>query len=762
MKRVTQLRVVCGVLFVLTLARVAAGGQDQPTTHRGGLAIDLVATVDGPPPPVPPAVVSRDEAGRPTVRAVRVTAPIDIDGQLDDDVYSEVRAISDFIQNDPNEGAPASEKTEIWVLFDDENVYVSGRAWESQPDRMMVTEMRRDNSNIGRNDNVAWSFDSFYDRRNGTMWEINALGGRMDGQTTNDGQTNWSWNPVWQVEVGRFDGGWSFEAAIPFKSLRYRPGPSQIWGFNVRRRNIWRNENSYIGPLPASLGARGLRPATLVPLVGLQAPPGSKNLEVKPFAIADLTTDTAEMPPLSNDFGGDVGLDVKYGLTQNLTADFTLNTDFAQVEADEQQVNLTRFGLFFPEKREFFLENRRTFEFGGEGGDSPILFHSRRIGIQDGREVPVQGGGRLTGRVGQFDLGVVYMRTDDEAVSGAAPTDFTVVRVNRDILRSSSIGVLMTRRSQSLEGPGANATYGIDGGFSFLENQLVFDTYWAQTDTPGVAGKDTSYKANMSYDGDRYGLDFERLVIGDAFNPEVGFVRRKDMARNLGRVRFSPRLLSVSSIRKLSWSGGVDYIENVQGRLETRVSDFEFAVEMENSDDYSVGYASSYEFLPEPFEIAPGIVLPVRGYDFGTWKGEFRFGEQRRVTGRVVAEHGTFFNGHKTALTLSRSRLKVRPQFAIEPTYSVNWVDLEEGSFTTHLAGARVIYTMTPLMFVSALLQYNSSNNTVDANIRFRWEYMPGSELFVVYNEQRDTVTRRFPDIENRALIVKITRLFRF
>jgi hypothetical protein len=354
------------------------------------------------------------------------------------------------------------------------------------------------------------------------------------------------------------------------------------------------------------------------------------------------------------------------------------------------------------------------------------------------------------------------MRTDEEAVSGVVPTDFTVVRVKRDILRSSSIGVLMTRRSVSLEGSGANATYGIDGVFAFLENQLVVDTYWAQTDTPGVDGKDTSYRGNLSYDGDRYGLDLERLVIGDTFNPEVGFVRRKDMARNLGRFRFSPRLVSVPAIRKLSWSGGVDYIENVRGQVETRVSDFLFAVEMENSDDYSVGYASSYEFLPDPFEIAPGVILPVRGYDFGTWQTELRFGEQRRITGRVLAEHGTFFNGHKTAITLSRSRLKIKPQFAVEPTYSVNWVDLEEGSFTTHLAGARVIYTMTPLMFVSALLQYNSSNDTVDTNIRFRWEYMPGSELFVVYNEQRDTMGRRFPDIQNRAFIVKLTRLFRF
>ena len=224
------------------LAGESSGLDAGQTTRSGGAdsAVDhpLPEAIDGPPPPIPPKVVARDADGRVTVRAVRLTDPLQIDGKLDEVVYTTVRAISDFIQNDPVEGAPATEKTEVWLLFDGEYVYVSARYWESRPDRMMVSEMRRDNTNIGRNDNLSWSFDTFYDRRNGTQWETNAFGGKMDGQTTNDGETNWSWNPVWEVQVGQFDGGWTVEAAIPFKSLRYRPGPSQLWGFNVRRRNI--------------------------------------------------------------------------------------------------------------------------------------------------------------------------------------------------------------------------------------------------------------------------------------------------------------------------------------------------------------------------------------------------------------------------------------------------------------------------------------------------------------------------------------------
>ena len=765
--------IILGVLF--TPLSVSAGQSEQTTpvtqaepaaprdgSSRAGLALGLLATIDGPPPPIPPAVVSRDAMGRVTARAVRLTSPLRIDGQLDEAVYTTVPAMSDFIQNNPVEGAPATEKTEVWVFFDRENIYVVGRCWESQPDRMLVNDMRRDSGNIGQYDNLAWSFDSFFDRRTGTLWEINALGGRIDGQTSNEGRTNLDWNPIWEVKVGRFVGGWTIEARVPFKSLRYRPGPAQIWGFNARRTNLWKNEVSYLSPVPAASGARGLRPSLLAPLVGVEAPPGSRNLEIKPYAISDLTSDATASPPLANELGGDIGLDVKYGLTQNLTADFTYNTDFAQVEADELQVNLTRFSLFFPEKREFFLENQRTFDFGGGGGDTPILFHSRRIGLQADREVPVQGGGRLTGRVGGFDLGLLYIRTDEEAVSEARPTNFSVVRLKRDILRQSSVGVLVTGRSVGLSGTGTNAAYGVDGSFAFLENQLAIDAYWAQTRTDGLSGKETSYRANLDYDGDRYGVRLERLVVGDAFNPEVGFVRRDDMRKSAGRFRFSPRLLSVDSIRKLSWSGSIDYIENGAGRLETREADAEFGIEFENSDRFILGYLRTYEFLPEPFEISPDIVLPVGGYDFDTVRVGFNFGLQRMARANVLVEHGTFFNGHKTALRVSRGRVNFTPQFAVEPSYSVNWVDLAEGAFTTHLAGSRVIYTMTPQMFTSALLQYNSASNTVAANVRFRWEYQPGSELFVVYSEQRDTLTPHFPELENRAFIIKINRLFRF
>ena len=754
------------------------------------------AEILGPPPPVPPEVVARDDSGGVTVRATRVDEPLDIDGRLDEPVYARVRAMAGFIQNDPAEGQPATEKTEVWILFDHDNVYVVARCWESRPDRVVASEMRRDNIRIVRDDNFAWSFDTFYDRRNVVLFEVSAVGGRLDAQLTNESQPNLDWNPVWDVSVDRFDGGWVMEAALPFKSLRYRDAGPQVWGFQARRVNRWKNESSYLTPLSAAQGLRGhFRASLAATLVGMDAPPASRLLEVKPYVIGDLTTSTVATPRVSNAVGGDGGLDVKYGVTQGLTADFTFNPDFAQVEADEQQINLTRFDLFFPEKREFFLENQGTFRFGGAATsgrlagatDTPILFYSRRIGLlgtRDAREVPLRVGGRLTGRVGAFTLGALNIQSGDlpardflsaGLTPGTAPppaaraTNFTVLRARRDVLRRSSVGVMFTGRSVNLAGTGKNEAYGADGTFGFFDD-LTINTLWARTHTEGVSRRrpdgtrtrTDSYRAHLDYAGDRYGVQLEHLLVGDAFNPEIGFVRRRDMRRSFGLLRFSPRPQSIDWVRRFVWTGSFAYIENLAGAVETREAIGSFVLELENSDQVWLGGARWYEFLPQPFTIAPGVTLPVRGYDFAAGIVEYAFGQQRRLSGSVLAEHGTFYSGHKTTLRITRGRASITNQFSVEPVYSVDRVELAEGAFVTHLAGARVTFTVTPLMFTSALLQYNSSFGNVSANVRFRWEYQPGSELFIVFNEDRDTTTRRFPGLRNRAFIVKFNRLFRF
>ena len=753
----------------------AAAGQAGQSALGGGAAdaADLPALL-GPPAPVAPAVVTRDGNGGTTIRATRLDTPLRIDGALDENLYRTVEPVSDLIQIEPTPGAPEMEKTEFWISFDDTNIYYSVRNWDSDLDSLIATEMRRDNNTIfAGNDAISVMFDTFYDRRNAYAFNVNAIGGRQDGQISNNRQFSADFNPIWEVKTGRFDGGWTMEAAIPFKSLRYRQNRAQIWGFNLMRSRPGKNEIAFLQRMPPGRSRAGMTQISLgASIVGLEAPPPGRNLEIKPYATSSLTSDMTSRPRVSNDPNGDVGLDLKYALTQGLALDATVNTDFAQVEADEQQINLTRFSLFFPEKRDFFLENAGTYSFGGVatggmggGGDAPILFYSRRIGLNGGRLIPLDVGGRVTGRVGRYTLGVVNIETGDETVSRTPSTNFSVVRVKRDVLRGSSIGLIATNRSVGQFGSGTNQAYGADGTFSLGANLLI-NTYWARTRTDGVRDKDTSYRAQVDYPGDRYGVTAERLAIGDNFNPEVGFVRRDDIRRTSGQLRFSPRPRAnrplTKQIRRFSYIANVSHIENGAGRLETRERTGEAALEFLNADRFWVGYNNFYEFLPAPFRIATGVVLPVGSYNFSNFETGYSMGTQRRRAVNLSLERGNFYNGTRTAIGANRGRFQISNQLFFEPGYSINRVNLVQGGFTTHLVTTRVTYTMTPLMFTSALVQYNSSNNSVSVNARLRWEYRPGSELFIVYNESRDTLARAFPDLANRAFIVKVNRLFRF
>jgi hypothetical protein len=774
-------------VLLFTVARLCAfppGAAAQSASEpprplaAAGPSRSISLHVDAPPEPVAPEVVTRDGEGRATVRAVRVRQPLRIDGALDEMLYRDVPSISEFVQVEPEGGQPATERTEAWVAFDDDYVYVSFRVWDSHMETLIAKEMRRDSPNNWQgNDLVSFIFDTFYDRRNAFTFTMNPLGGRSDG-TMVDRQYSSDWNPVWETKAGRFDGGWAVEAAVPFKSLRYQPGTTQVWGFNAMRVKRSKNEISTLTRVPPSQGQSGFQQSQFAAsLVGIEAPRGGVNLDLKPYANSSVSTDRVATPLVLNDPEAKAGLDVKYAVTRGLVADVTVNTDFAQVEADEQQINLTRFSLFFPEKRDFFLENQGTFSFGGvainsTGGnlngsfiggssDAPILFYSRRIGLHEGRQVPLKVGGKVTGRAGRYSLGLLNIQTGEDERTGARDTNFSVIRVRRDVLRRSSIGLLFTNRSVSTIGSGGNRAYGIDGTFAFFQN-LQINTYWARTDSGGLSTQDSSsYRGQLDYSGDRYTVQLERLKVGDNFNPEMGFVRRDDMVRDYARVRFSPRPRNRSAIRKYVYDGSIEHIENGAGRLDARVGATEFALEFQNSDRFSVNYTNAFEFLPAPFPIGGDVVLPVGGYRFDTFRAGYSLGQQHLASANLSVEFGTFYNGHKTSLNAARGRLPITSQLSVEPTYSFNHVTLVQGQFISHLAGSRVTYSMTPLMFVSALLQYNSGTNAVSTNARFRWEYRPGSELFVVYNEERNTLTRSFPSLNNRALIVKFNRLFR-
>jgi hypothetical protein len=729
---------------------------------------------DRPPAPAPPAIVNRDERGQATVRAVRLDTPLSIDGRLDEAVYDTVPPIDGFIQNLPREGQPSTERTQAWVFYTDTYFYVCGRLWESAPpDEWTANEMRRDTSQLRQNDNFGIVIDTFHDRRNGFKFYTNPLGARADQVVTDEGNPNADWNPVWDVRTGRFDGGWTVEMAIPFKSIRYRSGKDQVWGLQIRRSIRRKNEWTFLTALPAALGGSSadFRVSLAADLVGLDLPPASKNVEIKPYAISSLTTDVTRTPTLLNKLAGDAGGDLKYGVTANLTADLTYNTDFAQVEVDEQQVNLTRFNLVFPEKREFFLEGRGLFDFargsGAGGGNNsgsnvtPMLFYSRRIGLNRGRPVPIDVGGRLTGKAGGFGLGLMNLQAGGEETTATPATNFTVLRAKRDVLGRSSIGALFSNRSRASVGDGASQTYGVDATFSFFQN-INFTGYYARTKLPGVDRDDDSYQARFDYSGDTYGARLDYLAVGDNFVPDVGFVRRDNFNRTFGTLRYSPRPTRIRSIRQLTWEASGEYFENGSGQVESRLQSGAFTIERENSDFVSVQVNANYELLVRPFAIAPGVVIAPGGYDFANVTTGYTFGQQRRMSGAATLQVGNFYNGTITTLGLSAARVAVTNQLSLEPFVSINRVELPAGSFVSRLFRTRADYGFTPQMFASGLVQYSSADRTFSSNLRFRWEYRPGSEFFAVYTDERDTAALPGAGLRNRSFVLKITRLFRF
>ncbi|MEP7117276.1 MAG: DUF5916 domain-containing protein, partial [Acidobacteriota bacterium] len=717
-----------------------------------------------PAAPVAPEVIARAENGRVVVRATKLTVPLVIDGVLDEPVYSDVQSMGGFIQTVPNEGAPATERTEAWVTYDQNNLYLSCRCWDSAPpEAWTANELRRDTSQLRQNDMFGALLDTFHDRRNGFNFYTNPLGARADQIVTNEGNPNADWNPVWFVRTGRFPGGWTVEMAIPFKSIRYVSGSDQVWGIQIRRSIRRKNEWTHLTFVPASSGGVTsiFRASVAATLVGLDLPPAAKNVELKPYVISRLESDRVRTPPLSNHWDPNVGLDLKYGINANLTADLTVNTDFAQVEVDEQQVNLTRFPVVFPEKREFFLEGRGTFEFGRSAAQNgftgtvaiansaPQLFFTRRVGLNNGREVPIIGGARVTGTVGKTAVAVMNMETgyetnrDIDRDACAAPyascaprTNFTAIRLRRDILRRSTVGAIFTNRSNSPTVSDANMAYGVDANFSFFQN-VTANAYYARSESENLHGDEGSYQAKIDYAGDRYGARVDYLDVGANYFPEIGFVQRRGLARTFGSVRFSPRMRRGRRVRRLLFEPAAEYVENRAGNIESSKWTGRFLTEFQSSDTFTFDYNDNFELLQRPFPVSPGVNIQPGRYPFKNATASYAFGQQRRASGTIAYQFGQFYDGTIHGITLSGARVALLKQFSVEPSVTVNNVDLTAGNFLNTLVRARFDYAFSPLRFLSTLVQYDSANKTLSSNVRLRWEYRPGSELFVVYTDER-------------------------
>jgi hypothetical protein len=766
-----------GLIVALALA-VATDARAQATGNQ---------VIQGPPPPVAPEVITRNASGQATIRAIKLSAPLKLDGVLDEEVYSREKPFDGLIQAAPDYGKPASEKSDIWIMFDNTSMYVTCRCHDrSPPDEWIINELRRDTGGLRNNEHFGVMFDTYYDRRSGFAFYTNPLGARADYSVVDEGGSNTDWNPVWTSKGSRFDGGWIVEMQIPLKSLRYRAGTNQVWGIQLRRSIRHKNEWDYLTPVPRIMaGPQALnRVSAGGTLVALDLPEAGANLEVKPYGIARSTTDNVRVPAIKDQTAIDGGGDIKYAVTPNLTADLTINTDFAQVEVDEQQVNLTRFNLFFPEKRDFFLEGRGIFDFarGGTGvtsgsntSDQPYLFYTRRIGLNNGRVIPINAGGRLTGKLGPWAIGAMDIQTREVGGAANPATNYSVLRLKRDVLSRSAIGLMATNRSVGASGTGTNTALGVDGLFS-LSQAVMVSTYWAQTATTGKSGDNQSMQGLIDYNADKYGAHAEYVSVGANFDPQVGFTRRTDFGRWFGSARYSPRPKNLPFVRKFSYSANAEYIENGAGLVDARGYTGSFNTEFESSDQFNVTFTHDFDFIRQPFTPS-GSPAPigVGGYGYNSVSAAYSFGAQRLVSGTLTVQGGQYYDGTIRSISFaagqsgfSSTRITVSSHLALEPTLVYTEVRRPAGNFITRLARTRVDYGFTPLMFASGLFQYSSADKAFSTNLRFRWEYAPGSELFLVYTDERDTT----PDalvtattvrgLKNRAFVVKVNRLFRF
>ncbi len=757
------MRLRCQRFFtaLLCLGLAAAPLSAQPNASRVGT--DNAATA---------SVMTRTPDGRVSVRVSRITERVTLDGTLSEAVYGRVAPFTGFVQQEPNEGAPATEKTEAWIFFDDENIYVAARLYESEPSRRVMSDMRRDAPNMYQNDHLAVIFDTFNDHRNGFGFSTNRIGGLFDFSATNE-QPSSNWNALWTAKAQDFDGGWTVEIKIPFRSIRFAGG-AETWGVNMRRMVRWKNETSFLSGVPRAWGRRALNKVSdAAVMTGIETPKGGLNIDVKPYALGSILTNRTATPAIRNARDGNFGLDAKWGITPQVVADLTYNTDFAQVEDDEAQVNLTRFSLFFPEKREFFLEGQDAFAFAGVGGGggfgtpgaspndnlTPTLFYSRRIGLTNSGPAPIIGGGRVLGRAGPWQVGALSMQTDDVLATKAPSTNFSVVRVNRDILSRSRLGLIATQRDPA-GAIGRHLAVGADAQLN-LRTDLAIIGYVARTTRDSLQRDPTSYRARMDWNGDRYGMNVERMSVGDGFDPQVGFLRRSGFQRSYALARFSPRPAHVPHVRKFTLQGSADHITSMTGTLQSEDFRSYIGTEFANGDIISAEVAQVFEQLVVPFGVAKGVTVPVGGYRFNQAKASYNLGPQHRISGGITISHGGFYGGTLTE-TSWRGRVELSPQFYIEPTLSRNHVDGPYGRGDANLVSTRVTYTVTPRMFMAALVQYQSRTSSMSTNLRMRWEYQPGSEFFLVYSDGRTTIGPNYPELENRSIVVKFTKLLRW
>ena len=721
------------------------------------------------------------------VAPVRVENGPQIDGRLDEEVWLRAAVIDEFVQQEPAEGEPATERTVVRLLYDAEALYLGVEAYDSEPDGVIATEMRRDSLRLLDEDNFQVILDTFQDRRSGYMFVTSPLGAKLEQQVAEEGEGGWrgrnsnniniNWDGVWDVVSRRTADGWVAEIAIPMVTLRFPRQAEQAWGVNFMRNIRRKNEQVFWAPISKEYTL------TRVSLAGTMTGIGAVNrgldLRMTPYVLAGGRQDRATGAVAGGGLDGsgfnDYGLDVKYGVASGLNLDLTLNTDFAQVEVDEQQVNLTRFPLFFPEKRDFFLENAGMFNVGAPGsgfGRVADLFFTRRIGLSaGGQPTPIIGGARLTGKVNRHNVAAMNITTGS---FGNAGDNFFVGRYSRDILARSKVGGIVIDKQAvgSVFAPGTggvshyNRTFAADTTLAVHRN-LTVTGFVAKTQTPGLTSGDMASYGRATWLSPAFHVYTEFADLQENFNPEVGFVPRLGIRTSKFHGEWNPRP-GRFNIRMFDPMWNITYTTDQHNRLLTRRIHNMIGTYFENGSSAMFYFNDHFEQLDIPFPIRnTGVTVPAGTYRFGEWVFSYQSDPSRRLYTRTRYSPQTFFDGTRTDIQATVG-LRATSRVSAETIFNRSDVDLPWGDFVADLASLRLDLTLSPTVTLRSLSQYNSLTGELSNSIRFNWIYSPGSDIYIAYDEMRlddlfylNPHVRRSPwgDVRNRQIAIKMTYL---
>ncbi|PYS40188.1 MAG: hypothetical protein DMG14_11320 [Acidobacteria bacterium] len=724
----------------------------KATIHRAALLLLLLL----------PVLAAGQPQQQKAARAVLIDAPIHVDGLLDEPAWEQAPVLSDFLQKDPREGESATEQTEIRILYTKKSILFGIRCFDSEPARILATELRRDNE-FTNDDSISVILDTLHDRRSAFLFRTNPLGTRYDALVTDEGHiVDVNWDEIWYAAAKVTDTGWTVEIEIPFKALRITNEKEQTWGIDFERIIRRKSEFAYWNNYRRGFDFKQVSYAGV--LAGLHDLSSGLTLRIKPFAKTALTQ-TSTIPSMKDETHSvsDVGLeDLKYRVTSDFTADFTLNTDFAEADVDTQVLNLTRFPVFFPEKREFFIEGGSIFDFGPGGGAASEFkfFFSRQIGLSADRQViPIRWGSKFTGKSRGWTIGLLDAQTER---FGLTPRrNFAVARLKKDVFSRSYIGGIFTSRDAAGGSSDPyNRSVGVDANFIFFRH-LNISPILGSTFTPGKNKDQWAGRGRAVWDSDLIGAEVERMVVQRAVNPEMGWLLRRDFTKSKARFEIRPRPEN-KSIRQLFFRANVDYYTNQAGQLESRNQDLTFESLFQSGDRLFIRYSHLFDLIRKAFDIQNRLSVLPGSYTWDSTQIRFTISPNRQLSGDLGLRHQRGFYGGSNTEVSWTPIWKASRNLSVAPAYQYNRVRLPNGEFDSHIMNSQVNYAFNDRWLTSTTAQYNNAARVAVVNFRLNYIYRPNDHFFLIYNEARTLAGAPNTQSRNRSIIAKVTHSWDF